>query len=73
MRDTTAGSSAYLEVLDAQRQLFSGENALAQVTRDQQLAVVNLYKALGGGWNNPELPPAEPSPRGAEGELRRRK
>ena len=52
------GVSAYLEVLDAQRQLFSGENALAQVTRDQRLAVVNLYKALGGGWNNAELPSA---------------
>ncbi len=59
------GVSAYLEVLDAQRQLFSGENALAQVTRDQRLAVVNLYKALGGGWNNPELPPAEPIPAAA--------
>jgi len=31
--------------------LFPSENALAQTQRDQLLAVVNLYKALGGGWN----------------------
>lgn len=51
------GVSNYLDVLDAQRQLFSGENSLAQVTRDRHLAVVQLYKALGGGWNSPDLPP----------------
>lgn len=52
------GVSSYLEVLDAQRQLFSGEISLAQVTRDEHLAVVSLYKALGGGWSSAELPPA---------------
>jgi multidrug efflux system outer membrane protein len=38
-------------VLDAEQQLFPAENTLAQ-TRFQRLdAFVQLYKALGGGWN----------------------
>jgi outer membrane protein, multidrug efflux system len=45
-----SGLSSYFEVLDAQQQLFPAENALAQSKRDQFLAVVNLYRALGGGW-----------------------
>ncbi len=47
----SAGRASYFEVLDAQQQLFPAESALAQTQRDQLLAVVNLYKALGGGWN----------------------
>jgi multidrug efflux system outer membrane protein len=45
------GRASYFEVLEAQQQLFPAEDALAQTQRDQLLAVVNLYKALGGGWN----------------------
>ncbi len=45
-----AGRASYFEVLEAQQQLFPGQDALAQTQRDQLLAVVNLYKALGGGW-----------------------
>jgi len=33
--------------------LYPAENALAQTQRDQLIAVVNLYKALGGGWAPP--------------------
>jgi multidrug efflux system outer membrane protein len=61
------GVSAYLEVLDAQRTLFSGEVAFAQIVRDQYLSVVQVYKALGGGWNQPELPPGQPTPEGPKG------
>lgn len=46
-----AGRSSYYEVLEAEQLLFPAEDALAQTQRDQLLAVVNLYKALGGGWN----------------------
>jgi len=46
-----AGKASYVEVLDAEQALFPSEDALAQTQRDQLLAVVNLYKALGGGWN----------------------
>ncbi len=52
------GVSSYIDVLDAQRQLFSGEISLAQVTRDHYVSVIQLYKALGGGWNSPEKPEA---------------
>src|SRR2546428_8843900 len=46
------GLSNYLEVLEAEQQLYPAENALAQSQRDQLIAVVNLYKALGGGWES---------------------
>ena len=42
-----------LDVAEAQQQLYPAETALAQTQRDQLLAVVNLYKALGGGWEMP--------------------
>ena len=45
-----SGRSSYLEVLEAEQQLFPAQDALAQTQRDQLLAVVSLYKALGGGW-----------------------
>lgn len=45
-----SGVSSYLEVLDAQRGLFSAELGLVQVERQYLNATVLLYKALGGGW-----------------------
>jgi len=50
------GLSTQLEVLDAERQLFSAELDLASTTRDQLGAVVQLYKALGGGWQSQPAP-----------------
>jgi multidrug efflux system outer membrane protein len=47
------GLGNYLDVLDAQRQLFSAQVDLAGTTRDQLTAVVQIYKALGGGWETP--------------------
>jgi NodT family efflux transporter outer membrane factor (OMF) lipoprotein len=44
------GMDSYLQVLDAQRNLFQGELVLAQLRRDERIAVVQLYRALGGGW-----------------------
>jgi len=45
-----SGLGTYLDVLDAQRQLFSAQVDLAGTTRDHLTAVVQVYKALGGGW-----------------------
>jgi multidrug efflux system outer membrane protein len=45
-----AGRASYFEVLEAEQLLFPAEDALARTQRDQILVVVNLYKALGGGW-----------------------
>jgi outer membrane protein, multidrug efflux system len=47
-----AGKASYYEVLEAQQQLFPAELDLARTQRDERLAVVTLYKALGGGWND---------------------
>jgi len=44
------GVTSYLEVLDTERQLFDAELTLAQTQRDELLALVRVYRALGGGW-----------------------
>lgn len=46
-----AGKASYYEVLEAQQQLFPAENKLAQVQLNRLTAAIQLYKALGGGWN----------------------
>jgi multidrug efflux system outer membrane protein len=56
----SAGRATYFEVLEAEQLLFPAEAALAQTQRDQLLAVVNLYKALGGGWNLKDSEWAQP-------------
>jgi multidrug efflux system outer membrane protein len=44
------GNADYYEVLQEQQLLFPAENSLVQTQLDQLLAVVQLYRALGGGW-----------------------
>ncbi|MFN7939781.1 MAG: efflux transporter outer membrane subunit [Bryobacteraceae bacterium] len=44
------GLESYLQVLDAQRNLFQGELNLAQLRLQELNTVVQLYRALGGGW-----------------------
>ena len=44
------GIDSYLQVLDAERDLFDAELNLAQLQRDERLNIVGLYRALGGGW-----------------------
>jgi multidrug efflux system outer membrane protein len=64
------GISTYYEVLEAQQQLFPAQLGLARTVRDQLVAVVLLYRALGGGWNldDPQWvtvaasPPSEQAP-----------
>lgn len=55
-----AGKASYYEVLEAQQQLFPSELNLARTQRDQLLAVVSLYKALGGGWQDEMNPTQKP-------------
>jgi len=45
------GVTSYLEVLDIERSLFSAELAESQTLRLYYDAIIQLYKALGGGWN----------------------
>jgi outer membrane protein, multidrug efflux system len=51
----TLGTANYYEVLQTQQLLYPAEVALAQTRRDEFTAVVQLYKALGGGWNQADL------------------
>jgi multidrug efflux system outer membrane protein len=46
-----AGRASYFEILDSQLELFPTELNLARVRLNQYLAVVSLYRALGGGWS----------------------
>ena len=46
------GVTPYLEVLDSNRQLFEAELRLTQVQANELLAVIALYRSLGGGWQN---------------------
>ena len=45
-----AGTISYMDVLDAQRRFFDAQIDHTSALRDQYLALVALYKALGGGW-----------------------
>jgi multidrug efflux system outer membrane protein len=45
------GFSSYYEVLEAQQQLFPAQLALTETDLDQRLVIIQLYRALGGGWN----------------------
>ena len=44
------GYTSYIEVLDAERSLFNSELSYAQIQGTLFQAMVNLYKAMGGGW-----------------------
>ena len=44
------GTTTYLEVLDGQRSLYSEELTLAQARGSEYQSLVQLYRALGGGW-----------------------
>ncbi|MGK5068814.1 hypothetical protein [Janthinobacterium sp. RT4P48] len=46
----SAGAGLYLDVLEAERADFASRRALAVARTNQRLAVVSIYKALGGGW-----------------------
>lgn len=61
------GRASYLDVLTAQRALFEAELALVDTRRTQLNSVVQLYKALGGGWAAAEEQmPAAPKQSAAE-------
>jgi multidrug efflux system outer membrane protein len=44
------GVDTLLNALDADREVFEAELNLTQTKRDELISVVQLYKALGGGW-----------------------
>ena len=56
------GIASSLEVLDAQRQQFSAEQALIQARLDRLINTVDLYRSLGGGLRQGTVPPAQEAP-----------
>ena len=69
------GMISYLDVLIAENELFAAELANASLRADRQTQVINVYRAMGGGWvdiansaasplalnnGNPEGAPAQP-------------
>jgi outer membrane protein, multidrug efflux system len=56
------GKSSYFEVLEAQQQLYPSQRAQVQTQVNALISVVQLYKALGGGWQ-PRAEASEPAVR----------
>jgi len=50
------GVTSYLEVLYNEQELFNAELGLAQARRNELLSVIQIYRALGGGWTEPAAP-----------------
>lgn len=50
------GKSGYFEVLEAQQQLYPAQIAAVQAQTGEWIAIIRLYKALGGGWPAAETP-----------------
>jgi multidrug efflux system outer membrane protein len=46
-----SGLSSYFEIVDSQIQLYPAESTSVTYDLGRKLAVVDLYRALGGGWN----------------------
>jgi len=46
-----SGLSSYLDIIDAQIQMYPAESATVTYDLGRKLALVDLYRALGGGWN----------------------
>lgn len=44
------GTINYIDVLDAQRRYFDAQVNLSNAMKDQYISMIDLYKALGGGW-----------------------
>ena len=51
LRRYEVGYSSYFEVIDAQSSLYTAQLLLVQARRNSLVTVVQLYKALGGGWD----------------------
>ena len=56
-----AGKTGYLQVLDADRTLFDGQLSQVQTQAGTLVALVDVYRAMGGGWVDQADPIAGPS------------
>ena len=56
------GATSYLEVLDAETRLFDAEIKLAQARESELASFVEIYRALGGGWQAEGASAPRPTP-----------
>jgi outer membrane protein TolC len=63
---TSNGVTIYLEVLIAQQDVFESELRLSSSVRDVYESIVDLYVALGGGWQPPTAGDTSPAAATAE-------
>jgi multidrug efflux system outer membrane protein len=52
-----SGTTSFLEVLEAQRQVLSAETDQVQTLLDRRRALIKIYLALGGGWTDEQQSP----------------
>ena len=57
-----SGLVDFQPVLDAERNALSTEDSLASARADRVLALIRLYKALGGGWSPQPVPAGTDTP-----------
>lgn len=60
-----AGLTDFTTLNQAEAQLLSARNGMAQAQADQATALIQLYSALGGGWDSANIPEAPASPTGS--------
>jgi len=63
------GTASYIEVLYAENELFGAELVAVSTLADRYAQLINVYKAMGGGWVDLSDPLAAP-PKGKENEAR---
>jgi multidrug efflux system outer membrane protein len=61
VRRYEGGRSSYLEVLEADRGIFTAELQANETRRMRYIALIGVYKAMGGGWSVADYRPADPS------------
>ena len=54
-----SGYVSYIDVLDTQRNLLEAERQRVLALRERQVALVDLYKAIGGGWSPEQFASAQ--------------
>jgi multidrug efflux system outer membrane protein len=61
IRRYEGGRSSYLEVLEADKSLYTAELQENQTRSARHIALIGVYKAMGGGWSVADYRPPEPS------------
>ena len=64
LRRYEGGRSSYLEVVEADRGIYTAELQENETRRMRYIALIGVYKAMGGGWSVANYRPSDPSLQG---------